>query len=116
MDMGGPATCNELVWTAQGPFQLIKKVADDIIQNTNGGTEEFCQILNSASVGRCQSANRCNFLDASLLAGWILRDGGGKGCNSFDINAALAHYSGGSYANAGLDTGGYVQIYNCLRQ
>ena len=116
MDMGGPATCNDLVWTAQGVFDYIKREADAIISNEDTHTAEFCQILNSASVGRCQTASRCNFLDGSLLSGWALREGGGEGCSGgFNITDALNKYSGGSLANAGTDLSPYIAIYDCLR-
>ncbi len=116
MDIGGPATCNNLEWTATGPYKLIKHwttclVEPDNVNCDNGAEAQerarlFCGLLGHAGGGRCESVlsgGRCNFLDASMVSAFLMNPQAGKSsssCRSFDLNAALSRYSGGTYSAA----------------
>jgi len=122
MDLGGPATCNDLVWTAQGPFMEIQKWVECLVNPTSTRcfgpnaseaskeiSKRFCATLNKAGRGRCESilnAGRCNLLDAATIASFFMNPRAGMSpgnCSGFNLDAALQLYSGGSYE---LETGG----------
>lgn len=137
MDLGGPASCNDLVWTAQGPFQLIKHWVECLVDPTSlacsggkGASESskqtslrFCASLNKAGFGRCESvlnAGRCNLIDAAMITAYFMNPEAGMtpgSCEDFDLNTALQLFSGGSYMLEGgqnlLDTAN--QIYEACR-
>lgn len=109
--VGGAATCSDLVWSAQGPFQWIQSwfnknldpdihTKDDWLKKWNAGNGAFkgelCKALNKVSPGRCLTASRCNLLDAAIATGIALKPYGS--CGSFNIEAAYLAYSGGSSA------------------
>lgn len=120
MDMGGPATCNNLVWTAQGPYQLIKHWVQVLMDDPIEGPK-FCAVMNRAGSGRCDSimnAGRCNFLDATVLAAFLMNPSAGDGagqCGGFPIESALALFSGGSYAASGVNMDTAMQLYDACK-
>ena len=105
MDVGGPITCVDMVWSAQGPYQFLQITFDSFL------ADELCTALNEISPGRCRSASRCNFLDASYAVAMHMRVGGT--CDSFNIGAALQSYTGRSATPGGIAL--LTQIYNTCR-
>jgi hypothetical protein len=119
MDLGGGATCNNLEWTATGPYKIIKNQVACLVDpykagcdGSQAGVERsnmFCNVLNRAGGGRCVAAlnaGRCNFVDASVIAAFLMNTRAGKSndtCNSFDLPSALSLYSGGTYGGAALN-------------
>ncbi|RJR26841.1 hypothetical protein C4561_03645 [candidate division WWE3 bacterium] len=109
MDVGGPVTCIDMVWSAQGPYQFLKTSFDSFLAQSGAPNESLCAALNEISPGRCLSASRCNFLDASYAAARHMQAGGT--CGSFNFATAMDSYSGGSIAIEG-DIGYLQSIYN----
>jgi hypothetical protein len=115
LNVGGPASCNDLVWSAQGPFQLIKHwvqcLVDPESKVCGGANKEistrFQASLNKAGKGRPESvlnAGRCNLIDAGMIAAFLMNPEAGKHpgqCGGFDLESALNLFSGGSYAIEG---------------
>jgi hypothetical protein len=102
---GGASTCSDNVWSAQSPYQILHSTFE-LYMRADAVQETF----ESLSAGRSNSASRCNFLDASILAGYHLKllPGGvvpnsdelgmqGDCTDAYDPAIALGGYSGGSY-------------------
>lgn len=91
---GGSAQCFELVWSAEGPYQILKGTFELFTESS----QEACMELEELQSGRCRTASRCNFLDASYVAADHL-DLDSKSCSNYtaaDFISQLESYAGGT--------------------
>lgn len=118
IDAGGTADCDDNSWSATGPYAMLQTDFYNYLEFPS-----VVQTFDDLADGRSRSASRCNFLDASIMAAFYLKQpvggtvantdaqlGGPGECGSaYDPAIHLGTYSGGSY-NAG-QTGNAVSIY-----
>jgi len=100
---GYPNVCSDINWSAEGPYQMLRKWFELAVDNTGAGIA-----LNVLAAGRGRYPSRCNFLDASYVAAGILAnatpaDGMCKWTEE-GARKAFLQYSGGSYLQ-GVDIG-----------
>lgn len=77
------ASCDDTKSNAQGPYDLIELWFK--VGLTNGGAGK----LDNISQGRSKTADRCNFLDATVVTGNMIAHGSGKtSCSEWDWASA----------------------------
>lgn len=123
IDDGGAAQCDDNVWSAQSPYQILKSTFDLYM-----GIPAVVETFENLSTGRSNSASRCNFLDASIIAAYHLKllQGGrvpdhdemgetGDCTGGYMPINALINYSNGLYNET--NSGDLIDTYNaCIHQ